>query len=87
MSTIYKYPIEVSDQWFVELPRASRILCVQMQNGSPWIWALVDTTAPKAVHRFDWHPTGRECNAPGVYVGTVQDNGMVFHLFYQGPVD
>ena len=43
MKTIYKYPIEITDEQVVEMPVYARILGVQMQGDNVNIWALVDT--------------------------------------------
>ena len=52
MKRIYKYPLEVTDQQYVDLPVGAQILSVQMQsqpawkmraeNTQPHLWALVD---------------------------------------------
>lgn len=42
MQRIYKYPIETVDQQQVKMPDGAQILTVQVQNGKPCLWAMVD---------------------------------------------
>lgn len=86
MTTIYKYPVEIADEFWVEMPTGARILTVQVQNGEPFIWAQVETTAPYEPRGFRVVGTGHpmsdaEMGMP--YVGTFQLEGgaLVFHLF------
>jgi hypothetical protein len=84
--TIHKYPLEMADEFTIDMPKDARILSVQMQRGVPMIWALVDTTEKEVSHRFALRGTGHDCS--GLYyafVGTFQTgNGLVFHLFDLG---
>ncbi|QRQ99760.1 DUF7352 domain-containing protein [Dyadobacter sandarakinus] len=45
MRTIYKYPVEVTDQFIIEMPIDSEILSLQIdqKTGLPVIWAMVET--------------------------------------------
>lgn len=85
METIYKYTVEVDDAVFVRMPRGAQVLCVQMQNGVPCIWTLVNTANEKVDRKFAWRGTGHDCESivddDGIYVGTIQEQGLVFHLF------
>lgn len=88
MTTIWKYPLEVKDELTVRMPRGARPLCVQVQNGVPCLWALVDSDAsdPEDV-RLAWRGTGHDCAGLTVreYVGSVQLFGekLIFHLFWR----
>jgi hypothetical protein len=35
---IYKYPVELTDEFSVALPRFCQILTVQVQDGKPFMW-------------------------------------------------
>jgi hypothetical protein len=84
MQTVYKYPIEMHDNFLVELPIGAYVLTVQVQHGTPYIWALVDTESPTELRPFRLLGTGHPIEQPLTrYIGTFQLNGgaLVFHLF------
>lgn len=84
MKTVWKYPItpNVSD---VQMPKGAKVLTVQMQNGQPCMWVLVDPDEKKETRTFMLIGTGHKVS-PGVdlkYIGTFQleEGRLVFHLF------
>jgi hypothetical protein len=87
MRTIYKYEIETTDTQELNLPYGAEILCVQVQNGKPCIWALIDTEQ----NLIDEHTiitvgTGHRLGytfSKANYLGTYQLQGgaLVFHVF------
>ncbi len=83
--TIYKYPIEVTDEQTIYMHKDADILCVQMQHGRPCIWAMVDRDTSPDPHRFEVYGTGHTIREPEglTYIGTfqVRDGALVFHLF------
>jgi len=84
MKTIHKYPLVVQDNNPVLMPDEAQVLCVQMQNGGPCLWALVETDLPKVVRNFLIYGTGHPVSkAQQSYVGTFQmhDGNLVFHVF------
>lgn len=84
MQTIYKYPVNASSIFTLEMPENAKILCVQTQNNQPCIWALVNTELPNTKRIFEVYATGEKCNIEHqIYIGTFQlNNGsLVFHLF------
>jgi hypothetical protein len=84
--TIWKYEIIPTDAQEIEMPEGARILCVQVQNDTPYIWALVNPAAVKCGRRLRIVGTGHTVfGDPGAYIGTFQfANGLVFHVFDQG---
>lgn len=84
MTTIYKYPMseETSE---IQMPAGAKILCIQMQNNIPTIWALVDETVKLETRDFQTVGTGWPLNEAVLefpFVGTVQDSrGLVWHIF------
>ncbi len=60
---------------------------LQVQDGIPTIWAIVDPAAEMESRTFVGVPTGRQFHAehatpPELYIGTFQlQSGLVFHLF------
>ena len=89
MKTVHKYPVEITDEFWVEMPAGAevltvQVLTVQVQQGEPFLWAKVDTAAPYRPHGFRLIGTGLPAgDDPGRYVGSFQLEGgtLVFHLF------
>jgi hypothetical protein len=86
--TIWKFPIQVQDQVIVDMPHGAALMCVQVQNGVPCLWALVDPDQPLKARRFRVYGTGHPLDPDGVefYVGTFQisEGSLVFHVFEAG---
>lgn len=88
MITIHKYQLDINDTIVVRTHTGARILSVQVQNGVPCIWALVDTNSEKVTRILQCRGTGHDCEGviPDRFVGTFQLHGgaLVFHLFDTG---
>lgn len=84
MKTIYKYKLENTDLQTIEMPKFAKILCVQIQNGEPHIWAEVESTNPITKKSIAIIGTGhpRPFN-PMTYIGSYQlyDGQLVFHVY------
>jgi hypothetical protein len=80
---VFKYPVSLTDTFTVSMPELSTMLTIQMQNGKPYMWALVDPESSLVERRFRLAGTGHPINERVGYVGTFQLGGgsMVFHLF------
>lgn len=84
---VYKYPIpSIQDVVRMMMPKDAKVLTVQVQNGTPCIWAAVDPSQLYLETRlFRIAGTGHEIEDDIVddYVGTFQmyDGKLVFHLF------
>ena len=85
MQTIYKYKLDTTDNQVVLLPPFSEILTVQLQDGVPHLWALVDTNIvekiPITIEIFGTGnpiPDGRRR-----YINTylLREDRLVFHVF------
>ncbi len=80
--TIWKFPIEVTDEQHVNMPRGAKVLTVQFQAGSITIWALVDPTASKVKRRVRVVGTGNPCDVDRFdHIGSVQTPPFVWHVF------
>ena len=88
---IYKYHIKLADgEIKVELPETAKILCVDMQEQQPTLWAIVDPDEPLKEYTFLLLATGDEV-PEGLtrYLGTCfmrtvvpgYPNGFVWHVF------
>lgn len=89
MKVIYKYPIELRDVQFLEVPKRSQLLTAQLQHGRICIWAIVSTEEKETeTRRIEIHGTGNPV-APGEsiifglchHLGSVQQEGFVWHVF------
>jgi hypothetical protein len=78
--TIHKYLVGP----IVELPTGAEILTLDVQNGLPMIWALVDTD--KGIDPKEFRVVGTGESLPpdtnrDTYIGTWQLGPFVWHLF------
>ncbi len=87
MTTIYKYPFEIADEFTIDLPRAARILKAECQAGQPTLWAWVDPGMPVEPVRFRLFGTGHPIDFKETgaieHVETFQQGPFVWHLFRQ----
>lgn len=90
---IWKFAFDTADEVDIELPGGAEILAVQVQQGQPCLWALVDPSEPLKAVRFRIYGTGHPIPTYGAmdhiygkYVGTYQmrDGHLVFHMFRMG---
>ena len=83
MKIIGKFGMPINDFVDVGMPENAKILTVQLQDGEPKIWAVIDTSLPLEARHFRWFGTGHRFldNEYKQYVVTVQMGCLVFHLF------
>lgn len=87
MTTIWKYPIKTTDFQTIEMPEGAVILTVQMQLGTPQLWAMVDTDRPLTKRFIETFGTNHKMENNDKtfrdYIGSYQlRNGeLVFHVF------
>lgn len=83
---IYKYLLEFQLRQAVELPIGAEILTVQLQDGKPHLWAMVDehekTTEHRSIRMFHTGEPAERCSR---YIATLQvrdgDDPWVAHVF------
>lgn len=84
---VYKYPVPLRDYFQLLLPRGAAILDVQMQQGAPQLWALVDTSQPLVERVFrlagTGHPLTSDDTSQLEHCGSfqMQQGALIFHLF------
>lgn len=85
MKTIYKYPLYIVDEQTIPLPKDAVPLSVQIQNGEPCLWAMVDSKAASWPRRVRIFGTGNPVDIEGSwkFVGTVQERIFVWHVFIE----
>ena len=85
MRSIYKYSL-LNPYTKIE-GHIEKLLDVQIQNGVPVIWAIVDTELINRKFYIYCYGTGWELNEVeirGDYLGTIQDDeGYVWHYFLE----
>lgn len=85
MKVIWKFPIQIQDYQSIRMPTGAEILAVQVQGGSPILWALVDPSAPLVSRQLRIIGTGHPISDnPGKFVDTFQLGGFVGHVFDAG---
>lgn len=84
MRRVLKYPLEITDQQFIDTFEYFKPLSVQVQGGATVLWAEVDDEARPARWRVFVHGTGHELHRyADRFVGTFQlpDVGFVGHVY------
>ena len=86
MKKIFKYELSLAEDQEIDLPSGSTALSVQVQNGIPCLWVLVDVEAVKTSVKVYTIGTGHpapedidECQ----FVDTYQMGVFVFHVFIE----
>lgn len=84
MKTVYKYPLQITDEFFLGLPKGAQILRIALQNGQPFLWALVDQDAELEAVQIRCAGTGHPIEETDIeYLGSVimYDDRFVVHYF------
>lgn len=85
MATIWKFPIEVTDEISLEMPRGAEILSLHTQHGNPVVWALCDPDQPNETRKLAVFGTGHRVppNDALKFIGTFlfRRETLVFHVF------
>lgn len=85
MNSIWKFELAETKEQLLFMPTGAIPLSVQVQNGIPYLWALVDTDKAREHRRVLIRGTGDdafECTREH-FVDTFQMEGgkLVFHVF------
>lgn len=85
MNTIYKYPLILQHRQTVKMPLYAKILSVQMQGYQICLWAELDTDDDAGDRTFLIYGTGHEIPEEEEfgrkYIGTIQQERLVWHIF------
>lgn len=83
--TIWKFPVQVTDEQQVSMPFSAKIRYVAAQGDIACLWAEVDSSSPKMRERTiriygTGHPMPED---PGAYIGSfmLQGGALVFHAY------
>lgn len=80
MKTVWKFPLPLAPEVNVMMPEGAQVLYVGNQAGTIALWALVDPDKSLVTRVFRIAGTGHDV-PDGVYVGTVQQGPLVWHVF------
>jgi len=81
---IFKYKLSFENKTFVRMPEKSEIMDIQMQDGIPVMWALVDPESREIVVRINNYGTGMEIHTTTTkneYLATIQNGDLILHFF------
>jgi hypothetical protein len=85
MKAIWKYPLVITDQQEIRMPKGAEIISVQRQGEEICLWALVAAGQEIESRLILIFGTGHPIpdNLPGRFIGTVQHAGgrPVWHIF------
>jgi hypothetical protein len=85
MKTIFKYTLDIDHVQVLEVPDGSEQLHFDIQEGKPCLWMVVDPKENKTQYEIVMLGTGWERSDEFFneyeFIGTVQDNGFVWHFF------
>lgn len=82
MTTIWKFRLKLHSHQTIPVPSGAKPLCVQIQGGSVCIWLEVVPDNPICERIVRVCGTGIPMNtAHSQYVGTVQQNDFVWHVY------
>lgn len=84
MTTIYKYPIAITDLQKINMPLGYKLLAAQVQHGNPQLWAEVNPSMPDVPVTLAVYGTGHTIpDIVQTYVDTIQisNGGFVFHVY------
>ena len=83
--SIWKFQFKVDDRVTIDMPAGAKILHVELQNGVPCLWALVDTSAEPEPRKFlifgTGHPISGAIAVTAAHVATFQQGPFVWHMF------
>jgi len=84
MKVIWKYKIYPTEEQKLDIPENAKLLDVQIQDGEPCLWVLVNPEGVRVDRIVSVIPTGQTKESiNGEYAGTFQlhDGVLVFHVF------
>lgn len=84
---VLRYPLS-NPKWYgygdtfeLDLPLNARVLTFQVQGWTPTIWVACEAAHPTKTRTFAILATGQSTDEYEQYIGTIQLNGLVWHLF------
>jgi hypothetical protein len=82
---VWKFEFDIEDPLTIKMPQGARVLHVDLQDGLPCMWALVDASEPLVARKFRIIGTGHPIKdiAKLTYLTSFQmsDGELVWHVF------
>jgi hypothetical protein len=85
--TVYKYNFQIHDEFTLETHESFHVVLAGLQNGTPTLWAIVDTESPIVQHKFFVEGTGHPIAPKSFHVGSFQQGSFVWHVFQEHKED
>ncbi len=68
MNVIYKYQLPILEKFTLQLPKGAKILRVDVVEGVPNLWALVNKHAVEDERKFEMYKTGQDIGTDTDYM-------------------
>lgn len=82
MNTIYKYPIEITDDQTIDMPEGAQVVHAGLDpQGQPCLWAKVNNRVRTEPRRIQVRGTGHPLPDDAEWVGTFTQGPFVWHVF------
>lgn len=82
MITVWKYPIEITDEQEIEMPSGAIILHAGLDpTGQPCVWAQLDPNRPLERRKIYVAGTGGPMSWYHDHISTFVDGSFVWHVF------
>ena len=84
MKKIFKYELSFENRTFLKMPEKSEIMDIQIQNGKPVMWAMVEPDSREIEVKINIYGTGWTIDhlaTKDEYLATICDGELVFHFF------
>ena len=85
MKTIWKFEVPLTDDPVVKVPAGAVFLPTALFRPGDlvgWLWAIVDSEAPKVEVGLRIVGTGHPLTEVGNYIATAQSGPFVWHVFH-----
>lgn len=83
MRVIYKYRLLLDHEQTIMLPEGFQLLSLEIQDGYPWIWCIVNSANDFKPVNIKTYPTGMPMKHESLqYIGTIHKDGFVWHFFF-----
>lgn len=86
MKTIWKFPFSIEEFIGLRMPANATLLHVDVQNGTPCLWAVVNPDEPMVLRNLRVIATGQAfaVDYDDEHVATFQSGQFVWHVFDEG---
>ena len=80
-TTVWKFPLPLTDKFVLSMPSGAKILRVASQHNMGCMWARVDPTQPRHDRQFILRGTGHIIELDCWYIGSFETGSFVWHVF------